>query len=293
MTRIVRARGNPEPKDNTPKESRNSVPSIFGQLRAQPGGGRPGGAATIPQSAADILSQAIGTPMVPNLPTKGDPLSLFRAAFDHANAANDTRYRQGLGLIAGQGQSSKDEAKRGAESGFAQDTQSLVSRGLGSSTVYDSSRRRRDEDYQRASQRIDESVADRAAGFIERRSDAAPDIGKLLELMQQKAQAESEAKAQKKGVTRSIFGPDMPGSGEGGGAGGGGAPVGMVPAGGGGGGGGRQGVQTYTNPRAGSVPMGWRGGPGLINAGPQPSFFNLPGRGVNTGKIQIKGRRRR
>lgn len=212
---------------------------------AQPGA--TGSTASLPASPAALLSSIVGTPNAPQFDQKStkDPLALYMTALNQANTQNDLRYRQSLGMLQGQGEFSKGEARRNRNEGFAEDTQSAISRGLGHTTVLDSARRRRDEELNRANQSIDESVAGRATDIISSRYDNAPDLGSVASLLQQQSAAEAQNKAQSKKTKSLIIGPKGEGGSAAGGSGGGGSN-----SYGGGGGSKAQGVQTYTNPSA-------------------------------------------
>jgi len=236
------------------------------------------GARSLPDSPNAIISEIYNSSPQAQITKKkvNDPVQLFVDAMNNANSANEQRYQQSIGLLAGQGQASKSDALRQRNEGFGQDTQSLIDRGLGNTTVLDSSRRRRDEDLQRANQRIDESVADRISGAVERRTDQAPDYGLLTSLLQQQSSATAQNQAQSK-KTKSLV---MGASGSNSSSGAGGSSSGGGGGGGGGGGSRAQGVQTYRNPNA-SVPFfsastyGRAGGPAMV--GPQNSGVNIFG----------------
>ncbi|MGD9631415.1 MAG: hypothetical protein AB7V18_19420 [Pyrinomonadaceae bacterium] len=222
------------------------------------GGGS--GTGSLPNNPNSIISDIYNSSPQAQITKKkaSDPVQLFIDAMNNANMANEDRYKQSIGLLAGQGQSSKLEARRQSQEGFAGDTQSLISRGLGNTTVLDSARRRRDEDYQRAAQSIDESVADRVSGVVERRTDQAPNYGAFTDLLREQAMSEAQNKAQSKKTKSLIIGPKGSGGGAGGSGGGGGNSYS-----GGGGGSSAQGVQTYTNPNASQSFWGTAG----INSG--------------------------
>jgi len=241
---------------------------------------------SIPTSPSSVISDILNAPPAGQFTKTNtrDPTQLFLDATNRANASNDARFKQAIGLLAGQGQSSRTDAARATAENKGLDQQSLISRGLGSTTVLDAANRRRDEDLQRANQRIDESVANQVSGIVERRTDQGPDLGSLAGLLQQQSAANAQDKAQSKKTRSLVTAPrtpntfGQPGSGGGGGAGG----AGVFGGGGGGGGsGGAQGVQTFTNQgrASGQNIRATTGSPPIVQRPGTGSFFssNKPG----------------
>ena len=231
----------------------------------------------------DIISQILGQqyqPMQgPNLgrgrsgvltpgsnPQTSGLMRYFVDAQNAANQANDERYRGAIGLTAGMGEDSRTRIRRDANEARAQGQQSLINRGLFNTSVLDAQNRRIDEARDRSLTAVDESVADRVAGIMERRTDQAPSMDLLAQLAMQGQQGGTGGMRARQTTTaprgpNSFLPPGFGGEG-GGGAGGGGAGSGggMGGGGGGGGGGGRRGgTNHYTNPNAG--PAGRRATP--------------------------------
>lgn len=124
---------------------------------------------------------------------------------DQANLSNEERYEQGLEelrggygaareQIAGIGGAAREDIARGSEQSYAKGLQSLIGSGLGSTTITANLARATEEDRRRAEERLDESLAgvragleERAgegtSGFIERRTDAGPDMGFYADLI--------------------------------------------------------------------------------------------------------------
>lgn len=176
-------------------------------------------------------------------------LNEWRQGNSDANAANQARLDEIMGLLTGQGESAIAETKRvGAERTAAGD-QSLIDRGLFNTTILDSTRRREGEATNREVNRIGESVALNKAGVLERVHDQGPDFGALLQLAMQMGQGQGAGG----GRTSSFGGINMPQGPI--------NPFGMTSGGGGGGGGGTGGggVQTFTNPGAGYDPYANQG----------------------------------
>lgn len=216
---------------------------------------------SIPSSPYAVLQDILNRPGYQPIDPKqaGDPTSLFTTASNNANQANDTRYRQSLGLLAGQGQSSRAEINRSYGEGVGADKASLVGRGLYNTSVLDSLSAQRGRNRDQQLQSVDESVASRMSDVVGSRYDNGPDMGAFAQLMQQQAAAKAQTLAN--GRTSSLtFGPKGTGfngafgGGGGGGSGGGGGGNLDIPSvsGGGGGGGGSGGsrVGTVTNPMA-------------------------------------------
>lgn len=186
-----------------------------------------------------------------------------------ANSANESRYQGILGTLRGQGQASKLDVQRAGAEERGGIEQSMINRGLYSSTVMDALKNRSRESEGRQSAAIDESVADRTAGVMERRTDQGPNLGLFASLLQNAAsgyglQSGGAAGAGSvprggafAGVNPSRF--STSGAGGGGGSGGGGYNLSS----GGGGGGGGSGVATFTNDGQGIGPIA--GDPGVWN----------------------------
>ena len=92
-----------------------------------------------------------------------------------AKRANEQRYQAILNLLRTQGEASKNEVRRSGEEERGAIAQSAIGRGLYNSTVLDSLNNASLERQSRELTKVDESVADRLAGVMERRTDAYPD----------------------------------------------------------------------------------------------------------------------
>lgn len=194
-------------------------------------------------------------------PKTDNPLVRFYIdAMNRANEANLMRYKQAAGVLEGQGTATKTDISRATESGFAQDTQSLIDRGLYNTSTLDASRRRRDEMKMRENQRVDESVAGRMGDLIASRTDQGPDLNALTQLLLGLGQGQGLQQSQGRAYSRTTS-PSLPnmavggnmGGAAAGGGGGGGSGGNSI----GGGGGAAQGVQTYTNPTGRDI-VGYR-----------------------------------
>ena len=165
-------------------------------------------------------------------------INMFTTAQNQANTANQERLDQIMGLLEGQGESSKNEARRMSAERTAGGDQSLMDRGLFNTTILDSQRRREGETLGRQLAGIDEAVALNRAGVLERVSDVGPDMGAWASLISQLAMNQGG-----QGKTHNFGGINrLPGwSHQQGGGGGGGGRSG----GGGGGGGMGGGATTY------------------------------------------------
>jgi len=138
---------------------------------------------------------------------------------DEANEANETRYQdmlkqlgltqgqvgetydQVFELLATQGDAERQRISSQGSRNRAQSTQSLISRGLGSTTIQDAMQRRIDEEENRSTLALEEMISGQKAGalmsragseerlgsmiasMMESRTDQAPDIGMLMQLM--------------------------------------------------------------------------------------------------------------
>lgn len=101
-----------------------------------------------------------------------------------ANQANELRYQDILKTLKGQGESSKRDIAMGGREERADISQDLIGRGLFNTTTLDALKNRSREREGRESTRIDESVADRTAGVMERRTDQGPNAGLFAQLLQ-------------------------------------------------------------------------------------------------------------
>lgn len=135
-----------------------------------------------------------------------------------ANAANETRYRDILKTLEGQGAASKRDVAMGGREERGEISQDLISRGLFNTSTLDSLRNRSRERESRENTRIDESVADRRAGVMERRTDQGPNAGLFAQLLQSigQGQGAQQGYGEGQGIGRSnSFGGINRGGGEG------------------------------------------------------------------------------
>ena len=149
----------------------------------------------------------------------------YQADLDSANARNDSRYEELLGLYRSLGQrasgvhdqigqastligtNARERISENAGQQFASAQQQLLSRGLGNSTLINAAQRGVAADAEDSNQQVDESQAQlqiqnlRArlgsdfdasqllGGVIERREDVVPDFGQYASLLQAAGQA--------------------------------------------------------------------------------------------------------
>ena len=131
-----------------------------------------------------------------------DLLAKFQIQQDQANAANEERYQEGLGIyddIIAQyspggsfGAGIDAQIEKGANKAVAQGTQQLISSGLYGTTTAANLRKKYEEDVAGAQRLQAEDVkSDRLAqartqkaGFVERREDVGPDARTIASLAQ-------------------------------------------------------------------------------------------------------------
>lgn len=101
-----------------------------------------------------------------------------------ANQANELRYQDILKTLEGQGTAAKRDVAMSGREERADIGQDLIGRGLFNTTTLDALRNRSREREVRENTRIDESVADRRAGVMERRTDQGPNAGLFAQLLQ-------------------------------------------------------------------------------------------------------------
>lgn len=204
----------------------------------------------------------------PGVPDFNALMKMYQDQQGAANTANESRYRGILGVLQNQGATSKQDIQRTGAEERGGITQSMIDRGLYSSSVMDSLKNRSFEAQNRASSAVDESVADRTAGVMERRTDQGPNLGLFSSLLGQAAGGLGSVAGQAAGqnsVGRGYAfgginqaGLQSPGFGSSGGGGGGGGSGGgggynISSGGGGGSGGGGETVHTTTG---GPSPVG-------------------------------------
>ena len=134
----------------------------------------------------------------------------YQNAYQTARQANENRYAQGLqgytdrynrgmGMIAGLGNQELADIRQSGEDRQSSVRQRMTDLGLGGTTVGDSlaqgAQRETNADLGRAQERIrqqqagtDAQLSGDALGFLERRTDAYPDMGSYMQLMQMAGQ---------------------------------------------------------------------------------------------------------
>lgn len=165
------------------------------------------------------------------MPTVQEIINEWRSGRDAANQANQQRLDDILGLLQGQGESAKDEARRASGERTAGGDQSLMDRGLFNTTILDANRRREGEAVTRETNRIDENVALNKAGVLERVTDTGPDDQAFMNLLMTLGQSQGQG-----GRSHNFAGINRPGGSSSGGGGGNGSGGGGRGSGGGGGG---------------------------------------------------------
>ncbi len=108
----------------------------------------------------------------------------MQAAQKKANLANEQRYQQILGSFENLGKAGRARIEQQTTQRQAQATQSLTSRGLGSTTITSAVERGIASDAELQRQQLEESVTMQKAGVMERRTDRGPDLGMFANLLQ-------------------------------------------------------------------------------------------------------------
>jgi hypothetical protein len=117
-----------------------------------------------------------------------DILKQLQQAQTSANAANEQRYQDILGLYSNLGKTGTAQIQENEAQQQAKATQDLTSRGLGNSTVTSSVSRGIANDAQFAQQALQEQIAGQKAGVMERRTDQGPNMSMYANLLQQASQ---------------------------------------------------------------------------------------------------------
>ena len=113
-----------------------------------------------------------------------DIIRQMQTAQEKANLLNEQRYQQALAQFETLGQAGRTRIERQAAQRQATATQSLISRGLGGTTITSAVGRGIASDVEFQRQQLEESVAMQKAGLIERRTDVGPDLGMFANLLQ-------------------------------------------------------------------------------------------------------------
>ena len=103
--------------------------------------------------------------------------SQYQQAMDKANAANEARYQEILQGLEGMGDQSRADIKSRWSGQATQGYQDLVSRGLTGTTVAPSLAAGYERGKSADLNRLDETLRAQKFGFMERRTDAQPDMG--------------------------------------------------------------------------------------------------------------------
>jgi hypothetical protein len=128
----------------------------------------------------------------------GSPSEQLQQSQNAANAANEARYGHGLsiydqmlGMTGGMGTAQREMIRRGSEEGKAGDLQGMISSGIANTTVRQQHERARDLDANLARNELQDRLTQQRlgilsgkAGFIERRTDAQPDLGLISGLIE-------------------------------------------------------------------------------------------------------------
>jgi hypothetical protein len=130
---------------------------------------------------------SISTPIQQPGTGLNDILAQLKAAQAKANAANEKRYNDILGMYSNLGQAGMARIGQGEEQAQAKGTQDLTSRGLGNTTVTSSVNRGIANDAELQRQGLQENVAQLKGGVMERKTDAGPNLGLYSGLLQQMA----------------------------------------------------------------------------------------------------------
>ena len=131
-------------------------------------------------------------------------MNQYQQSYDQAKAANQNRYdeiknyyftrqKQGQGYIDAMSNQSKQDLANQYQANLGHTDQSLISRGLGNTTVKESINRGLMGDYNAELRRLNDATLGRrlstfsglsgdTLGFMERRNDAYPDMGMLSQL---------------------------------------------------------------------------------------------------------------
>ena len=136
-----------------------ATPQWYAAMAAQQGGA---------EQAGDLMQNLVGS---------------YQSAYGQARAANEGRYQEilgGLGQLGQQSRADIDTRARMRESAAGQD---LVSRGLTGSTIMPSVSGGIERQRQEETNRLNDMLAERRFGFMERREDAYPDMGMYANLM--------------------------------------------------------------------------------------------------------------
>jgi len=169
---------------------------------AAPATGSPGG--MIPTSSggsvggggsylSNLLSQISATPSpsVPALPDLGiknqgvsNMLNYQQYMQNQANADNNQRFNWAVEALQGQGTAANQDIQRQQTAEDAANSQDMISRGLTNTTIEPTLKMGTAEAAQRASQRVNEGVAQQLVNLLQSKSETGPNAGQMFSMMQ-------------------------------------------------------------------------------------------------------------
>lgn len=121
-----------------------------------------------------------------------DIIKQMQAAQEKANLLNEQRYQQVLAQFEGLGKAGRARIEQQTIQRQAAATQALTSRGLGGTTITSAVGRGIAGEAETQRQQLEESVAMRKAGVMERRTDVGPDLGMFANLLQMAGQQQQQ-----------------------------------------------------------------------------------------------------
>jgi hypothetical protein len=132
-----------------------------------------------PQDSFDLSGLFPGaSPAIQNL------LKQLSAAGNQANTANQTRYKDVLGMFQNLGQSEAQQIQQQGQQAQAQGVQDLTSRGLGNTTITSSVNRGIASDTQNAMTNLQGKLAGQEASAMEGMNQQAPNLSQYGSLLQ-------------------------------------------------------------------------------------------------------------
>jgi hypothetical protein len=143
------------------------------------------------QYLADQMNQKAPTSpdMSSTVPAGGlqDILKQLQASQNQANAANQQRYKDILGIYSNLGQSGAQQIQQQTQQQQAEQTQKDISSGLSNTTIAGTQARGIASQGQQNLLSLQESLAGKEAGVMESMTQQGPDMGPYLNLIQQMA----------------------------------------------------------------------------------------------------------
>lgn len=137
-------------------------------------------------SSGDVYQMLTEANMRLQSPQSGiqDIFKQLQAAQDRANQLNEQRYKEILAQYEHLGEAGRTRIQKQTEQQQAAATQSLIGRGLGSTTITSAVSRGIASDAELQRQQLEESVSMQKAGVMERRTDVGPDLSMYANLLQ-------------------------------------------------------------------------------------------------------------